>query len=110
MEYIPLQNFSVPQIKTNANHSLVPKQQDIPKNTWIHTDPRICRGSVYAKPVITEDTERARLRLEQDQRSRRRVLQARVYNVSNSGRMMTMIGDLHMRLCVSHYLILFSVN
>lgn len=78
MEYIPLKNFSVPQIKTNTH----PFQQDIPKNTWIHTDPRICRGSVYAKPVITEDQERARLRLERDHRSRRRVLEARVYNVS----------------------------
>ena len=78
MEYIPLKNFSVPQIKTNTH----PFQQDIPKNTWIHTDPRICRGSVYAQPVITEDQERARLRLERDHRSRRRVLEARDYNVS----------------------------
>ncbi|GFH57042.1 hypothetical protein CTEN210_13518 [Chaetoceros tenuissimus] len=76
MEYIPLKNFSVPQI-TNTHRS---HPQDISKNTWIHTDPRICRGSVYAKPVITEDQERARLRLERDQRSRRRVLEARVYN------------------------------
>lgn len=103
MEYIPLKNFSVPQI-TNTNRTSL--QQDISKNTWIHTDPRICRGSVYAKPVITEDQERARLRLERDQRSRRRVLEARVYNVSTSR---GFTGKMYLGF-ESHFLISFIIS